>query len=97
MKTRRRYDESFKAKVAVEALKGEKTVSELASQYEVHPNQIMQWRKQLLEGASEVFTRRKDPELDEIRKELDRAHRKLGQRDLEVDYLKKKCKQFNLK
>jgi len=97
VRTRRRYDESFKAKVAVEALKGEKTVSELASQYEVHPNQIMQWRKQLLEGASEVFTRRKDPELDEIRKELDRAHRKLGQRDLEVDYLKKKCKQFNLK
>jgi len=97
MRTRRRYDESFKAKVAVEALKGEKTVSELASQYEVHPNQIMQWRKQLLDGAAEVFSRRKDPEVDEIRKELDRAHRKLGQRDLEVDYLKKKCKQFNLK
>jgi len=97
VRTRRRYDESFKAKVAVEALKGEKTVSELASQYEVHPNQIMQWRKQLLDGAAEVFSRRKDPEVDEIRKELDRAHRKLGQRDLEVDYLKKKCKQFNLK
>ena len=97
MKTRKRYDEVFKAKVALEALKGEKTISELASLFEIHPNLIMQWKKQLLEGAAGIFSQKKAPQFDDLRKELDRAHQKLGQRDLEVDYLKKKWEQFNSK
>ena len=61
MKRRRTYDDSFKARVALEAIKGEKTISEIASQYEVHPNQIVQWKKRLLENVAEVFSRKKDP------------------------------------
>ena len=97
MKTRKRYDESFKARVAVEALKGEKTLSELASQFEVHPNQITQWKKQLLEKAPEVFSHKKDPKLEEMEAQLDMLYRKVGRQDMELEYLKKKCKQLNLK
>ena len=58
MKTRKRYEEAFKAKVALEALKGEKTISELVSLFEIHPNLIMQWKKQLLEGAAGIFSQK---------------------------------------
>ena len=54
---RRNHSPAFKAKVAIGAIKGEKTLAELAQQFDVHPNQITQWRSQLLEGASGVFGR----------------------------------------
>ena len=54
-RTRRNHAPGFKAKVAVAALKGEKTLAELAQLYDVHPNQVTQWKAQLLEGAAELF------------------------------------------
>ena len=67
MSKRKRHHPEFKAKVALEALKGEETVSELASRLGVHPTMIHQWKRALLEGASGVFERggRKAPEVDE--------------------------------
>ena len=56
---RRNHTAQFKAKVAFEAAKGDKTIAELASEYEVHPTQITQWRKQLLELLPEIFSRRR--------------------------------------
>jgi len=93
MKRRRRYDDSFKARVALEAIKGEKTISEIASQYEVHPNQIVQWKKRLLENVAEVFSRKKDPEFEEQKKLIEELSRKIGQQDIKLELLKKKYKQ----
>ena len=57
MKQRRNHDAGFKARVALEAVKGERTVSELAAAYEVHPTMIHQWKKALLDGAADIFER----------------------------------------
>ena len=83
---RRNHSPAFKAKVAVAAIKGEKTMVELAQEFDVHPNQIKQWREQLLEGATGVFgdTPNTEPEPTIDVKTL---HAKIGELTLENDFL----------
>ena len=80
----------FKAKVAFEAVKGDKTIAELSSEYAVHPNQIMQWRKQLLELLPEIFSRRKDNDKQEQEELAAELYQQIGQLKVELDWLKKK-------
>lgn len=87
---RRKFTKEFKAKVAMEAVKGQRTVNELAQEFGVHPNQIGLWKKQLLETAPEVFSHGRDREAEQIEAERDRLYRKVGQLQIEVDWLKKK-------
>ncbi len=83
---RRNHTPGFKAKVALAAVKGEKTQAELAQQFDVHPNQITQWKSQLLEGAAGVFGQDKSeaavPSVD-----LKSLHAKIGELTLENDFL----------
>jgi transposase-like protein len=89
-KTRKRYSADFKAKVALEATKGHKTLNELSSQYKIHPNQITKWKKQLFEGASIIFSNKSD-KLQKHQQQLeDRLYQQIGQLTVEIDWLKKK-------
>ena len=92
---RRKHSPEFKARVAMEAAKEEKTISELAQVYEVHPNQITKWKRELLDNASEVFEGKKRKPITEDR-HSERLHQKIGQLTVEVDWLKKKCKQLQI-
>ncbi len=65
--------------MALEAIKGEKTISKIAAQFEVHPNQIMKWKKQLLENVGGVFSRKQEPEVEELRNLVDKLYKKIGE------------------
>jgi transposase-like protein len=71
---RKRYDAKFKAKVVLEALREQNTAAEIAAKYEIHPNQITQWKKTFLENLPEVFSRKKDNETKALKSGL--VHRK---------------------
>jgi transposase-like protein len=86
-RTRRNHTPAFKAKVALAAVKGEKTLAELAQQFDVHPNQIAQWKAQLLEGASGVFGQEKSGAANALRVDLKALHAKIGELVLENDFL----------
>lgn len=88
---RKRYDKDFKAKVAIEAMKGEKTIQELAQQFEVHPNMIAQWKRLLIEQAAQLFEKsgKGNVAADEAERKTDRLFRQIGQLQVENDYLKK--------
>jgi len=83
---RRNHTAAFKAKVALAAVKGEKTLSELAQQFDVHPNQITQWKGQLLEGAAGVFGQEKS-EAAASSVDVKSLHAKIGALTLENDFL----------
>ena len=80
---------AFKQKVAIEALKGDRTVNEIAKEYEIHPVQVSQWKRELIEGTDVLFgKRRKKDTVTEIEKAA--LERKVGQLTIEIDWLKKK-------
>lgn len=92
MRKRRNHDAGFRARVALEAVKGERTVSELATEYGVHPTMIHQWKKALLDGAAEIFERgrKKTAAIDE---DTVRAlHAKIGELAVANDFLSRKLK-----
>jgi transposase len=84
---RRNHTAAFKAKVALAAIKGENTLSELAEQFEVHANQITQWKGQLLEGAAGVFGGEAKAEAATAAVDLKSLHAKIGELTLENDFL----------
>jgi transposase-like protein len=87
---RKRYPPSFKAKVALEAIKEQKTSAELASLYQVHPGQIRNWKTVVLKGLVEMFSDRrkgKDQDHEQLIAEL---YRQIGQQKVDLDWLKKK-------
>ena len=91
---RKQYEASFKAKVALEAVKGEKTIAQLAGEYDVHPNQIGRWKAELLEKLPGLFTDRRkhaDKDREETEAEL---YRQIGQLKVELDWLKKKSQKL---
>jgi transposase len=89
-KQRRRLSAEFKAKVALEAIKEQQTLAELAKRYKVHPTQISTWKKHLLEHSAEVFVEANQRDDGEQQELIDTLYRTIGQREIELDWLKKK-------
>ena len=92
MVKRRRYKAEFKAKIAIEAIRGLKTINELASEYEIHPNQISQWKKHLLDSVAEVFSSGKSRKRHCEDALKDRLYQEIGKLKIELEFLKKKVK-----
>jgi len=90
MGIRKQFSSEFKAKVALEALKGQKTVAELASEFGVHSTQITAWRNQLKEQAVEVFGNAHDKSMQQQKELIERLYQNIGQLQVEVDWFKKK-------
>ncbi len=87
---RKKYSKELKARIALDAINGQKTIAELASEYGVHANQISTWKRQLLDAAPSAFTRGKDKDAEKKEIERDHLFKKVGQLQIEVDWLKKK-------
>ena len=88
---RKRYDGSFKARVALEAIRGDRTVAEIAAAYGVHPNQISKWKKQALDELPKIFSGRYE-KTEALGKELtDQLYQQIGRLKVELDWLKKKA------
>ncbi len=87
---RTRYDKEFKAKVALEAVKGEKTMQEIAMLYQVHPNLVALWKKQLQEHAATLFEKEgKEHDKEEAARKEEELYRQIGQLRVENEWLKK--------
>ena len=89
MRTRRRFSAEFKAKVALEAIKGHETVAELATKHELHPTQIVAWKREAVEKLAEVFNEKGSEREKNRNGEITKLHAKIGQLVVERDFLSK--------
>ena len=87
MMARRRFTAEFKARVALEALRGDKTIQELAAKHKVHPNQVSTWKRQAVDGLGEVFSNGVDRVRRDHESEIHGLHAKIGELTVERDFL----------
>ncbi len=87
MTIRRRFTADFKAKVALEALRGDRTIQEIAARHKVHPNQVSTWKRQAMDGLGEVFSNGAEGARGEHEAEVRNLHAKIGELTVERDFL----------
>lgn len=95
---RRNHSATLKARIAMEAIRGVKTVAEIAAENNLHPTQVTTWKTDLIKGASELFERKNAPDHEKMRLETncERLERKVGQLVIEKEFLEKKCVQLGI-
>jgi transposase len=94
---RRRHEPEFKARVALEALKGIKPIQQIAKDFDIHPVQVSDWKKAMAEGATGIFgSGRKKDSNEDFERQRDELHAKIGQLTIELDFMRKKSKQLGL-
>lgn len=89
-KQRKTYTTDFKVKIALEAIKGQRTINEIASHYGVHPNQVTQWKKQAIESLPDVFSAKRERAAEDDEALKGQLYQQIGQLKVELDWLKKK-------
>jgi len=87
---RKRFNAAFKTKVALDAIRGQKTMAELAREHEVHPGQIGQWKKKVLEELPQIFNDKRGRERKDQAELVEELYRQIGRQKVELDWLKKK-------
>ncbi len=87
-KKRRSFSSDKKFKIVLEAIKGQRQVSEIATEFDVHPNQITNWKKQFLENGASVFSKKSDTRLTDYEEKESVLFKKIGEQQVELDYLK---------
>jgi transposase len=92
--SRRQHSPAFKAKVAMEAIKGDETIAELASRFEVHPSQINKWKKDLLENAANIFGADPGKKVKDDNALINQLYQQIGQLKVEKDFLEKVLKRW---
>jgi transposase len=93
-KVRRKFTSEFKAKVSLAAIKEQETLAELSRRFEVHSNQILKWKKEFLSNVGAAFERKN--EFDDLERERDKLYNKIGQLEMEKDFLKKSLNKLGL-
>ena len=94
IKHRKNYQADFKAKVALEAVKGRLTINEISKQFGVHPNQISKWKKQFLESLPQIFDNSKPAKNEQDEELVNQLYQQIGRLKVELDWLKKKSAFF---
>ncbi len=95
-KIRRSHSSAFKAKVAFEAMKKEKTIAQLSSEYGVHSNLINQWKRRLVQELPEIFSKKKSKQKQDTEELVSELYRQIGQLKVELDWVKKKSEQLGI-
>ena len=95
IKHRKNYQADFKAKVALEAVRGRLTINELSKQFGVHPNQISKWKKQFLESLPQIFDNSNKSPTEHNEELVNQLYQQIGQMKVELDWLKKKSTFFS--
>ena len=91
-KKRRSFSDALKFKIVLEALKGQRQISEIATEFDVHPNQITTWKKQFLDHGASVFSTKNDTEKMELEETQEELYKKIGEQQVAIDWLKKNLK-----
>lgn len=97
-KKRRVYDDSFKARVALDAIKQELSLAELSTKHDIHPNQISHWKKEFLENAANAFNgkSKENKIVENFENEKEKLHQKIGELSMELAFAKKNLKKLGL-
>lgn len=96
MKKRRQFTAEFKARVVRAALREDKTLAQLASEFDIHANQITEWKRQALEALPEVFSKKREHQQQDQQALVDRLYRQIGELQVDVNWMKKKSRELGL-
>ena len=91
---RRRFSDDLKFRIVIEAIKGQRQISEIAAEFNVHPNQITNWKKLFLDNGPSVFSKKVDSRIEDMEEKEEDLYKKIGEQQVELDFLKKNIKKW---